>query len=48
MEKGIEKGGKEKEIQITKNCIQAGFPNETIHSLTGLPLDEIQKIREGI
>ena len=36
---------KEEQITFTKNCISEGLPNELICKLTGLSVEEIQKIR---
>jgi len=41
-QKGIEKGL----IQTALNAIDKGFDDKTIHELTGLPLEVIQKLRE--
>ncbi|MCP5502803.1 MAG: PD-(D/E)XK nuclease family transposase [Leptospiraceae bacterium] len=45
---GKAEGKAEEKLETTINCIKAGLSNETIQKVTGLSLDEIQKIREGL
>jgi predicted transposase/invertase (TIGR01784 family) len=45
-EKGKKEGSKERDIAIALNAIKKGFDNETIHELTGLPMEEIEKLRQ--
>ncbi|MCB1156689.1 MAG: Rpn family recombination-promoting nuclease/putative transposase [Leptospiraceae bacterium] len=45
---GRAEGKAEEKQETTINCIEAGLSNETIQQITGLSLEEIQMIREGL
>ena len=42
--KGIEQGTKEKEIEIVRNMKEMNYPIEDIKKITGLSIEEIEKI----
>ena len=44
-QKGIEQGEKRKSIEIAKNAIKNGLDIKTISTLTGLKIDEIEKLK---
>ena len=44
---GIEQGIKKTKIQFTEALLQKSYPIETIQELTGLGVEEIQKIQDG-
>ena len=46
IEQGIEQGSKEKASENAKNAIGLGLDNETISKITGLSVEEIEKIRK--
>jgi predicted transposase/invertase (TIGR01784 family) len=46
IEKGRKEGRKEEKIETALIAIDKGFDNKTIHELTGLPLEVIQRLRE--
>ncbi|BDR65740.1 RpnC/YadD family protein [Clostridium tetani] len=48
IEEGIEKGIKEKTLDVVKKAIKKGLDNETIKELTDLDIEKIQLIREAI
>ena len=45
-QKGIEQGEKRKSIEIAKNAIKNGLDIKTISTLTGLKIDEIEKLKQ--
>ena len=45
IKQGIEQGAKQEKIEIAKNAIKNGFDNETIIKLTGLSIEEVEKLR---
>lgn len=44
--RGEAKGEAKNKIEVTKNAIAAGLSDDIIHKLTGLSIEEIQKIRK--
>jgi len=44
IERGIEQGASEKEIEIAKNGLENNIPIETISVMTGLSIEEIEKL----
>ncbi len=46
IEKGIEKGSKNEKIEIAKKMLQKGFSIEVIAEVTGLSVEEIEKIKQ--
>jgi predicted transposase/invertase (TIGR01784 family) len=47
--RGEKRGRKEEKLILALNAIKKGFDNETIQELTGLPIEEIEKLRkEGL
>ena len=45
MEKGMDAGVIKRSIEIAKKAVQKGYDNETIMDLTGLSIEEIEKMR---
>ncbi len=45
IEKGIEQGSKEKAFESAKNAIAIGLDSETISKITGLSIEEIERLR---
>jgi predicted transposase/invertase (TIGR01784 family) len=43
---GLEKGKLEEKLEIAQNAIKKGFDNETITELTGLTIEQIEKLRK--
>ena len=51
MEKGMEKGREEGKWLVVENCLNEGYPIQTIAKITGFSVEQIQKFkadREGI
>jgi len=46
LERGIEQGASEKEIEIAKNGLENNVPIETISVMTGLSIEEIKKLKK--
>ncbi len=46
VQKGLEQGAKQRDIEIARTAIENGFDNETISKLTRLSLSEIETIRK--
>ena len=46
LQEGIQKGVQNEKIQTAKNLIKIGMDDEQIFEITGLPISEIQKLRE--
>ena len=44
LEEGIKQGSKEKEIEIVRNMKEMNYPIEDIKKITGLSIEEIEKI----
>ena len=44
LEEGIKQGSKEKEIEIARNMKEKNYPIEDIKEITGLSIEEIEKI----
>ena len=44
IKQGIEQGSKEKEIEIVRNMKANNYPIEDIEEITGLSIEEIEKI----
>ena len=44
----VEEGKKEEKIQVAHKAIAKGFDDETIHDLTGLTIEQIQKLRKAL
>ncbi len=47
-EKGVQKGAKQRDIEIAKNLIRKGLDNDFIIETTGLSLEEVEAIRAEI
>lgn len=47
MEKGMEKGIAQRNIELAKSALQEGLPTAMIAKLTGLPEEEIEKLRDA-
>lgn len=45
MEKGIEKGMEKAKLDVAKRMLAKGFDADTIHELTGLPLETIEQLK---
>ena len=45
IKEGIEKGKKEEKIEIAKNALNDGINIETISKITGLSIEEIEKLQ---
>ncbi|MDY3361828.1 MAG: Rpn family recombination-promoting nuclease/putative transposase, partial [Clostridium celatum] len=45
IEHGIEEGEKRKSIEIARNAIKTGLDIKTIATLTGLTIDEIERLK---
>ena len=45
---GLEKGAYQKAIETAKNMIAIGMSTENIAQCTGLPMDEVQQIKNTI
>ena len=45
IEQGIEQGSKEKAFESAKNAIAIGLDSETISKITGLSIEEIERLR---
>ncbi|KFL16051.1 transposase [Geobacillus stearothermophilus] len=46
MEKGIEKGMEKAKLDVAKRMLAKGFDADTIHELTGLPLEKIKQMKK--
>jgi len=48
LKQGIEEGASEKAIEIAKNGLENNVPIETISVMTGLSIEEIEKLKKGM
>ncbi len=46
IEKGLEKGMEKAKLDVAKRMLAKGYDADTIHELTGLPLEKIEQLKK--
>ena len=48
LEEGLSKGREERNLEVAINLLQLGTPCEIVAKATGLPLEEVTKLKESL